>query len=173
MIGNDIVDLAKAKAESKLFRSRYLAKICAPSEIEAILNSSDSFVSFWRIWTMKESAYKAFQRQLNFQPVFNPFAFVCELESSVLGKVIYKNSCVLIKTLREQNFIYSEVNDSSPTQTFFGCTADFLSRIKSEYNLNAIPEVIKNEIGVPDLNLDSGKLCFSKTHHGDFQAFQY
>lgn len=172
MIGNDIVDLVKAKEESDIFRPRYLEKICSSDEINLVLSSSNSIHTFWRIWTMKESAYKAFQRKLGFKTVFNPFAFICQFKDSEFGKVSYYDCQLSTKTIQTKDFIYSEVINSEENQRFFGTTINFLIKLKAELNLQSLPEISRKE-GMPVLKFFDKTLPFSKTHHGNFQAFQY
>lgn len=173
MIGNDIVDLNKANQDSNIFRPRYLEKVCSPEEIELVFSSSNAITTFWRIWTMKESAYKAFQRKFQFKTVFNPFAFVCQFEDSDSGKVSFKAHQLFTKTIQTEEFIYSEVTNSRAKQRFFGSASDFLQKLKPELNLQSHPELTKTREGLPVLNLPNKTLAISKTHHGNFQAFQY
>lgn len=173
MIGNDIVDLAKAKKESNIFRPRYLEKVCSDEEIDLVLSNSNSISNFWRIWTMKESAYKAFQRKFSFKTLFNPFAFTCHFENSAVGKVSFKAHELSTKTIQTEEFIYSDVISSKAKQRFFGSRSDFLLHLKTELNLQLLPELTKTNEGFPVLNLPDMVLLISKTQHGNFQAFQY
>ncbi len=173
MIGNDIVDLTKAKEESDISRPRYLEKVCSPEEVDLVLSSTNSITTFWRIWTMKESAYKAFQRKFNFKTVFNPFAFTCQFQDLKLGKVSFQAHQLSIETIQNEGFIYSEVMNSNANQRFFGSTSDFLLNLKTELNLQSLPEITKTTEGFPVLNLPYKNLPISKTHHGKFQVFQY
>ncbi|SDG53393.1 4'-phosphopantetheinyl transferase family protein [Psychroflexus sediminis] len=173
MIGNDIVDLAKAKEESNIFRPRYLQKVSSPEEIERILSATDPVKCFWRMWTMKESAYKAFQRQFDLKPVFNPFAFTCLFEDSEFGTVDFRDHQLAIKTLQTEDFVYSEVLDNEHNHNFFGGSCDFLLKVKNQLNLPSLPKFTKTELGLPVLSLADKISPVSKTHHGKFQAFQY
>jgi phosphopantetheinyl transferase (holo-ACP synthase) len=58
MIGNDIVDLDIVLKENKASNLRYLNKICTENEIKTIQGSIDPNITLWRIWTIKEAAYK-------------------------------------------------------------------------------------------------------------------
>ena len=75
MIGNDIVDLKKAKTDSNIFRPRYMHKVLSQNEQNLVLSSPNPEEEFWRLWTMKEIAYKPFQRKLIFKPVSIQFHF--------------------------------------------------------------------------------------------------
>ncbi|MBZ9651168.1 4'-phosphopantetheinyl transferase family protein [Psychroflexus montanilacus] len=173
MIGNDIVDLAKADRESNIFRLRFLEKICSQEEIKLILSNQNSTHLYWRIWSMKESAYKAFQRKCKFETAFNPFAFSCQLYDSQNGRVCFKNESVSVQTIHTDEFIYSEIKDNVHKNCFFGSTSDFMDHLKDKLKLNSIPEFQKTKEGLPFVNLSSQILEVSKTHHGNFQAFQY
>jgi phosphopantetheinyl transferase (holo-ACP synthase) len=57
MIGNDVVDLVLAR--KKVWRrTGYLQKIFTESEQLLIENSSNPHVLVWKLWSMKEAAYK-------------------------------------------------------------------------------------------------------------------
>ena len=172
MIGNDIVDLDKAKQDSDIFRPRYLEKICTKEEIELVLSSYNPIYTFWRLWTMKESVYKAFQRKFGFKPVFNPFAFMCRFDDSDVGNVSYHGHQVSTKSIQHEDYMYSEVLNSEGNKRYFGTTTDFLLNLKTEFNLKSLPE-IRKIAGMPNLLLLDEILPLSKTHHGKFQAFQY
>lgn len=173
MIGNDIVDLAKAKAESNIFRPRYLSKVCNQQEVDLILSNMNSYNTFWRIWTMKESAYKALQRQIRFSSIFNPLAFGCYFEDSETGKVNFQEHQLTTTTLQTENFMYSEIMTTEAHQRFFGSTLNFLLKLKQEWDLRSLPKISKSKLGLPFLNLQEESLPVSKTHHGNFQVFQY
>jgi phosphopantetheinyl transferase (holo-ACP synthase) len=173
VIGNDIVDLAKAKEDSDIYRPRFFEKICSQEEIDLILSNHDSWLTFWRVWTMKETAYKAFQRKLNFKTIFNPFAFTCKFVDSEYGSVYFNGDHASVQTLQTDNYMYSEVTNIREHRRFFGTTLCFLEYIKKEQGLKYLPEILKDKYGLPGLKLGDYILPISKTHHGSFQVFQY
>ena len=63
MIGNDIIDLSAAKLESNWQRRGFLEKQFTKNEQRQILSAQNSFVCVWRIWSMKEAAYKIYTQQ--------------------------------------------------------------------------------------------------------------
>ena len=173
MIGNDIVDLAKAKRDTFIFRPRYLDKLCSREEVNLVRSSSNSIQTFWRLWTMKETAYKAYQRQFSFGAKYNPFAFSSQLIDEEVGIVSYQNHTLITRSFKTDKFMYSEVSHSEVHNTFFGSTAAFLSHLKTEFQL-AFPPIVSTSVeGLPMLKLNQDSIPFSKTHHGHFQAFQY
>jgi len=76
MIGNDIVDIAEARQRSNWQRPRFLDKLFTLQEQQLIQNSDNSFLMVWRLWSMKESAYKLYT-QLHPSRFYNPKQFEC------------------------------------------------------------------------------------------------
>ena len=62
MIGNDVVDLILAKKESNWKRKGFLNKLFTPFEQELIQKTTNQDEMVWMLWSIKESAYKAYQR---------------------------------------------------------------------------------------------------------------
>ena len=60
MIGNDIIDLSLAKTQSNWQRKGFLEKLFSNDEQQLILEASNSFEMVWRLWSMKEAAYKIY-----------------------------------------------------------------------------------------------------------------
>lgn len=86
MIGNDIVDLRLAATQSNWRRKGWLQKIFTVSEQDKILNALDPDVTVWKLWSMKEAAYKAYQRQFLKAPTYNPRDFECsEVSVNAMG----------------------------------------------------------------------------------------
>ena len=60
MIGTDIIDIVEAKKTSNWERPRFLEKLFTSNEQQLIHNSENKFVMVWRLWSMKEAAYKLY-----------------------------------------------------------------------------------------------------------------
>jgi len=90
LIGNDIIDLSVAKLESDWQRKGFLEKQFTEIEQQLILDSPSPFISVWKIWSMKEAAYKAYTQQ-NELRFFAPKKFNCLLMSKQKGLVMYKD----------------------------------------------------------------------------------
>ncbi|MEO0059221.1 MAG: hypothetical protein RLZZ312_868 [Bacteroidota bacterium] len=97
MIGNDIVDLQLARTQSNWQRPRFLEKVCSKNEIEYIQNSINQELAFWKIWTIKESAYKIWNRKSKIT-VFNPKYFECFDLDLPISKVKIDNHSFVSKT---------------------------------------------------------------------------
>jgi len=63
LIGNDIIDLSLAKTASNWQRKGFLEKQFTANEQQLILEAPNSFVMVWRLWSMKEAAYKIYTQQ--------------------------------------------------------------------------------------------------------------
>lgn len=85
MIGNDIVDTEAASAESNPLRRGWINKVYAPSEKEFIGASGSSVQILWLLWSMKEAAYKIFNR-CSGTVFYAPQKFICKLqEQNAMG----------------------------------------------------------------------------------------
>jgi phosphopantetheinyl transferase (holo-ACP synthase) len=150
MIGNDIVDLAKAKKESDWQRSRFLDKLFTSKEQKLILSSENSELMVWNLWSRKEAAYKIYNRQSG-ERFFNPKKFVCEAD-----KVIFGNHLYHIQTQITPHFIYTIALTSSDG-------FDSIEHLENRID-------VQKENGIPNwFDSVQGKLYpASITHHGRF-----
>ena len=78
MIGNDVIDLKLAGRQSNWRRKGFLEKVFLESEQEIISTSPNSNLVVWLLWSMKEAAYKANQREFNLPRRLNWKAQECE-----------------------------------------------------------------------------------------------
>ena len=86
MIGNDIIDLKLAKKESNYLRAGFLEKQFSSNEQAIIKSTSNTFLLVWRLWSMKEAAYKVYTQQ-NETRFFAPKKFDCLISSDLNGFV--------------------------------------------------------------------------------------
>ena len=89
MIGNDIIDLSLAKTASNWQRKGFLEKQFTANEQQLVLEAPNSFVMVWRLWSMKEAAYKIYTQQ-HIVRFFAPKKFECKLRSAKEGVVCFK-----------------------------------------------------------------------------------
>lgn len=201
MIGNDIVDLVKAKADSDWQRPRFLDKIFTSAEQEIIQNSEDKFISVWQLWSIKEAAYKLYA-QINLGRFYNPKGFECKINSSynhfsTIAQSLRKHDFCIVKfkdfecktrTKTTSNYIYSEAfldNSNSVSKClklkrqshkFQSATTknQLLKCVSEQFQLKEKSlQIIKSEFGIPTMNYNDKalKLSFSLTHHGSYGAF--
>lgn len=76
MIGNDIVDLHQADAESNWRRKGYLQKVFSTEEQQLIHSASNPCQMVWLLWSMKEAVYKIHSRKKNWE-AFAPVKLIC------------------------------------------------------------------------------------------------
>jgi phosphopantetheinyl transferase len=75
-VGNDVVDLDAPTLGGKTGHARFLERVLAPAERDAVLGAQDPHVALWTCWAAKEAAYKVVTKLLGEPPVFVHRAFV-------------------------------------------------------------------------------------------------
>lgn len=189
MIGNDIVDLKLASTQSNWQRKGFLDKLFTTQEQGFILNSSEPFKAVWLLWSIKESAYKAYIH-LNGGRFYSPKKIVCSPISKNKASVLINKQLFFTESEINEDFIHTiafpekydnsvlikcfKFNDHSfktqhleTYQNVLVAFADKLDIPISRLNIK------KNTLGVPQLfqNENPLKNTFSLTHHGYFGAF--
>ena len=152
MIGNDIVDLSLAKAESNWKRRGFLDKIFTKNEQLLISKAQNPEIMVWDLWSRKEAAYKIYNRQTGIRE-FIPLKLECFDVYAEIGKVSYKKQVYFTKTEITEHYIHtlSVINMS-----------DFN---KISVLDNATP--IKKSNGLPFIGFNNQIVSLS--HHGKFQ----
>ncbi|SMC93866.1 4'-phosphopantetheinyl transferase family protein [Pedobacter africanus] len=110
MIGNDIVDLDRARKESNWQRKGYLEKIFTTDEALLISTAADPELMVWLLWTMKESAYKVHSRETKIR-TFTPASIACcnlvLLSETATGKVSYDDRTYFTASSIHENYIHT------------------------------------------------------------------
>lgn len=117
MIGNDIIDLSVAKLESDWQRKGFLEKQFTEIEQQLILDSPSPFISVWKIWSMKEAAYKAYTQQ-NELRFFAPKKFNCLFMSKQKGLVMYKDQKFYTSSIINREFIFTLAGSNKSDQPY-------------------------------------------------------
>ena len=186
MIGNDIVDLEFAGFNSRWREQRFLDKLFSIEEQDFIFSDENRFENIWKLWSMKESAYKIISRADGIVR-FNPKDFQCFTMTATRGQVIYENNSISTVTQTNQKFIqttaYLKQNWISDVFQVLNAGAEAPSQPKYEHAVRAYAEqkkvsqntieIIKNDIGVPQFYLQGNlqKEQLSLSHHGHFGAW--
>lgn len=189
MIGNDLVDLKLAAKQSNWQRKGFLDKLFTPKEQGYILNSGDSFKTVWLLWSMKESAYKAYL-QIHCDRFFAPKNLACHLISKNKGTVLIHNTLFFTESEISEALIYTVAFTKNQNKSFIGNCFEFeysnfknqqsqtyqkvLAAFSNKLKLSVVQvKIEKNGQGVPQLFHDKVliKHSFSLTHHGQFGAF--
>lgn len=188
MTGNDIVDLATASAESNWRRTGFLEKIFTPPEQYYINHASAPDQVVWRLWTMKESAYKVYTRQHGGR-FFAPQKLSCVLLGETTGLVTVNGVSYQTTTTSTKDYIYSTArlnrNEADFVSHCFKMPPDhpveqsfIYKKIVAHYA--AIQQgnghhllIKKDKENIPYLYCKEKKLTFpvSITHHGNYAAF--
>lgn len=157
MVGNDVIDLAATRKESNWQRKGFLEKLFTFEEHELIRNHESPETMVWILWSMKEAAYKVYNRQTKVRG-FIPQQLLCSISIScnsiikgivMCNKVIYTTQTVLegdlIHTIATANN-----NDIGKTQ-----------------EVNSI-KIVKDTLGIPYQLIENKLLPISISHHGRF-----
>jgi len=107
LIGNDVIDLSLAKKESNWQRKGFLKKLFSNDEQQLILEALNSFEMVWRLWSMKEAAYKIFTQQHSVR-FFAPKKFECKLMQDLKGVVCYKGQQFYTSSIINQQYIFTK-----------------------------------------------------------------
>ena len=190
MTGNDIVDRKAAAVESNWKRKGFLEKIFTLQEQQYIHEAALPEEMVWKLWSMKESAYKIYTRQYGGK-FFAPQKFTCTILTRSTGKVDINNISYYTTTIFAKNYIYSIARQAEPLMTsFINCCftipqpghikqQEFIhEKMITRYALvtgrtKKDMSIIKNKNGIPSLycSNDNVRIPASITHHGRFAAF--
>ncbi len=187
MIGNDIVDLREARLKSNWERPGFLEKVFSSSEQELIHSSKNPFQMVWRLWSMKESAYK-FYVQKSPAPIrgFYPSKINCQINSEQEGEVIIQGLMVRTNTVLCPEYVFtstfSKANVMAETVIFSLPPEN--SKIQSTFTRNKLIDFLvqkyqlkrehlkikKDKNNIPEIFYRSGLLALScsLTHHGKY-----
>lgn len=189
MTGNDIVDIQVAAAENNWRRKGFLEKIFTQREQQYIYNAAIPDSMVWRLWTMKESAYKIYTRQYGGR-FFAPQKISCTISSDTTGVVSINSICYQTITITAWDHIYTiartegtestafinacfslpETDHINPQQFIYKKIIERYHSLTGQLKKNL--SVYKDKNGIPFLNCSSNlQIPVSITHHGHFAAF--
>lgn len=159
MIGNDIIDLQQSRSESNWQRKGFIEKLFTIEEQLLIKNNEQPEIMVWLLWSMKEAAYKIYNRETKIR-AFIPQKLVCNLKQQndlfVSGKVTCDKNIYHTKTIVAKNFIHTiaVINENE---------LDNVIEIERK-------AVIKDSNGIPFLSsLLNWQQPVSISHHGQFE----
>ena len=190
MIGNDIIDLQYTKETCDYKRSGFLQKILTKEEQALVYESSDPFLLVWRMWSMKESAYKI-HVQNNQSRVLNPKSFDCKIVDDSEGTVSINEHTYYSQSTIETNYIFtcacqqkssqarhniSVLKNSDHHHQSLACRNSLIEDVARLNNWDiAQLELRKSGIGRPELYNNQSKvdIDISLTHHGCYAGFSF
>ena len=102
MIGNDVIDLVQSRIESNWQRKGFIEKLFTAEEQQYIKDYDKPETMVWLLWSMKEAAYKIYNRQTKIRE-FCPKKLSCSLDfidcNLALGKVICNENKYYTKSI--------------------------------------------------------------------------
>ena len=163
--------------------------ISSGAEQGYIKDSSAPDEMVWKLWTMKESAYKAYTRKFSGR-FYAPQKFSCTLLTATTGLVTFNNICYQTNTITAKDYIYSIARPAGvenanlinsyfylPQPHHYKPQSFICKKIIASYNsvtgeIKKNLAVVKDKNGLPFLYCGKGlQVPLSITHHGHFAAF--
>lgn len=186
MIGNDLIDMVAAAGQSNWRRKGFFDKVFSKEEQAAIFSATDQNLLVWLLWSMKEAAYKAHQRQFKLPRKLNWLRQKCKITSlgqnsasgiveidkqsyftsSDLSPQFIHTAAVIQKNLIVKNALFAASSEVAKTQ--------LLSLIGENFSLpKKHLSYKKNMEGVPYITYRSELFFnqFSFSGHGKYSAF--
>lgn len=160
MIGNDIIDIVQSRRESNWQRKGFIQKIFNVEEQLLISNAQDPEIMIWMLWSMKEAAYKIYNRKTKLRS-YIPKKLNCAITSQnqdyIVGIVNCAGAIYYTKTILSENYIHTIAVTSLD---------DFKNVIEIENK-----DIIKDNNGIPYLVtfLSNTIQDVSISHHGRFE----
>lgn len=159
MIGNDVVDLIQSRQESNWQRKGFIEKLFTAEEQLLIKHDSDPEIVVWLLWSMKEAAYKIYNRQTKLRE-YIPKKLICKLLSN-------NDNCITGQVTCDENVYYTRT--TIQTDTIHTIAVGFLQDLNNVVEIENTG-IIKDQYGIPYLNNVSYSLKdVSISHHGRFE----
>lgn len=186
MIGNDIVDLKTISTSWQ--RPGFLEKVFTSHEQALIYNSGNRHRTVWRLWSMKEAAYKNYL-QHNHTRFFNPKRLRCHIINEIQGSVsidkmhFFTNSdaseeyihtiATIHKYLPESIQIFQSIDTDQKRQST-SLKEQLISSLSRKIGLpKDLLSLEKMDNGTPRIIYNSKKMdvSFSLSHCGRFAGY--
>lgn len=156
MIGNDVVDILAARRDSNIWRKDWQEKLFTANERAFINASQDAEVAVWLLWSMKEAAYKAWNRQKGIR-TFAPQKLQCTVD-------FFKNRYASGQVTFENDVYYTKSSLSQPRiHTIAAQSVKMLNDIQYVNHQAAVP---RGKALLPHFKVNGVWQPASKSHHG-------
>ncbi|KAA5532243.1 4-phosphopantetheinyl transferase family protein [Taibaiella lutea] len=175
MIGNDIVDLNISRQESNWQRKGWMQKIFSAEEQAVIYLSADQEKMVWLFWSMKEAAYKIFNRNSG-KICYAPDSLHCTIDKisqeEALGKVLHKGIVYHTHSVFETDYIHTVAKPEAVNDKI---NITLIRKVNEPIKLPAHLTLNKDNLGIPYLlDINSGhSIDASLSHHGSYTALVY
>ncbi len=176
MIGNDIVDLKIASLQSNWKRKGWLQKIFTQSEQNLIAHAENPDQMVWKLWSMKEAAYKAHQRRFSLLPKYNPKDFICHDTTVDIDGFVYQTI-----SKYEEDYIHSIAytnRDDFISKVFVDTSKQYKNQVKyyvgNLLNVHISAVTLQKDANrIPNIRINNKetKAVLSLSSHGSFSAF--
>ncbi|MCY2687044.1 4'-phosphopantetheinyl transferase family protein [Salinimicrobium sp. TH3] len=159
MIGNDVVDLKLAGSQSNWRRKGFLRKVFSPAEQEFISTSINQDKLVWLLWSMKEAAYKAHQREFRLPRRLNWLRQECSILEMTSGNAW--------GTIEIEGYLYS--SSSEITSEFIHTSAEKnpssgFKNVILESSSSAVKELLITKVA-EHFDVDPHELQLKKDTH--------
>ncbi|WP_029270038.1 4'-phosphopantetheinyl transferase superfamily protein [Flavobacterium sp. KJJ] len=160
MIGNDVIDIKQSREESNWQRKGFIEKIYTREEQLLISNASNPEFMVWILWSMKEAAYKIYNRQTKVRE-YIPKKLICFIElhnkNFIIGKVSCNGNMYYTKTTLSKDEIHTVA----------------VSNLEDLKKVTEIEKksILKDSDNIPylDSSLQNTIRDVSVSHHGRFE----
>lgn len=160
MIGNDVIDILQSRRESNWQRKGFIEKLFTTNEQLLITQNPEPEIMVWVLWSMKEAAYKVYNRQTKIR-AYIPKKLVCAIlsqnENFISGQVICSENIYHTKTTISKDTIHTIA---------VICADNFENVIEIENK-----GISKDNSGIPYLSYTGSNTLqdVSISHHGRFE----
>jgi len=160
MIGNDVIDLAQSRKDSNWRRRGFIPKLFGANEQLLIASSPDPETTLWLLWSMKEAAYKIWNRETKIRK-YMPKKLICTIFqqsiSNAYGRVFCEGNIYYTETILAPDFVHSIA-----VSVF--SLLDYVIEIEKN-------EIVKDHFGIPYVAVEGGTELFaaSVSNHGRFE----
>jgi len=181
-IGNDIVDLKFAEAQSNWQRKGFLEKQFTQKERRKILSAENPFLTVWLFWSMKEAAYKCYTQKSK-ERFYAPQKFECILISETKGIVVFEGSTFYTTSFSSTSYVYTTSREEEREILMFSAVVrpsslEFYLKNKlaqeTGFSIEDIQKV-KTTNGAPGFYHQEELLTASCSisHHGNYGAYAF
>ncbi|OXA98159.1 phosphopantetheinyl transferase [Flavobacterium oncorhynchi] len=159
MIGNDVIDIQQTRQESNWRRKGFIQKLFTLDEQLLISNATNPEITVWLLWSMKEAAYKIYNRQTKIRE-YIPQKLVCSIASQ------NQNTAAGIVTCFENIYYTKTILSKDNIHTIAVNLLDNLNNVKEIEGKS----ILKDKNGIPYLLTSQNTVQeVSVSHHGRFE----
>lgn len=195
MIGNDIISIQMIREQPRANNAAYLAKVLTRNEFNTLENTIDKELVLWKMWALKESAYKL-EYKINKIRRFAPKTIECKVDqpesrwslasihtasSTYWGKVWHNKYVIhaLVASSKAEltaiKFGTTFLHADQPADQSFLVRKELREMVSNNLGLNKEDLSIHKEEGIPIVSLKDKvlKLDISLSHHGHWGAISF